>query len=105
MATIESGKYEETRRKFAREPIVQKLAVELAEGIKAGHVSLEKFTHADASPRFEFMQAANSQYEKLGGTKHGHIGAVAEAIVGLVQWLTTPGAPPPFGIGKEGYGA
>ena len=36
-------------------------------------------------PRHEFMLAANDEYRKRGGTDSGHIGAIAIAILALLD--------------------
>ena len=66
MAVIEAKHYGEARKRLARDPIVLNMALDIAEGIKAKKVKLEQFTHESGTPRFEFMQAANSQYDKAG---------------------------------------
>jgi hypothetical protein len=84
MATIEARHYGTARTVLQNDPIVQSMA----HGLK--DVPLTELTHDDGTPRFEFMQAANAQYDKRGGTNKAHIGAVAEALLFLVGAAETP---------------
>lgn len=77
MGAIEAGHYGEAVQQLMADPIVIAMAAEMR-----GYPR-EQLAHDDGSPRFEFMQAANRQYDKRGGTIHAHIGAVAEALLKL----------------------
>ncbi|QGJ97359.1 hypothetical protein PBI_ISCA_79 [Mycobacterium phage Isca] len=84
MTAIESKEYEQTRVRLQADPIVADLSVELffaPDEIKASLV------HEDGSPTFEFMQRANAEYARRGGTDGGHIGGIAEAILRNVAEL------------------
>lgn len=58
---------------------------DMARGIK--NVPIEKITHDDGGPRFEFMMASNEEFRNRGGSTKGsqHIGAVAEALLKLLN--------------------
>jgi hypothetical protein len=77
--TIRAAHYGETERQLMNDHIV----IAMAHGL-AG-VPREQIVHDNGQPRFEFMQAANREYESRGGTNGGHIGAVANAIVSLLH--------------------
>jgi hypothetical protein len=78
MATIQAKHYETARRVLMNDLIVQDMAGGLRD------VPLNELQHEDGTPRFEFMQAANNEYDRRGGTNHAHIGAVAEALLTLI---------------------
>ena len=85
MTAIESEDYEIVRQRLMKDPIVIGMAVGL------DGVPMEQLIHNDdpkdprPTPRFEFMMQANKTYRERGGTDGGHIGAVAEALIRLVQ--------------------
>ncbi|AGM61600.1 hypothetical protein SEA_SOILDRAGON_85 [Mycobacterium phage SoilDragon] len=80
MAVIEAKHYEETRQRLTKDPIV----IALSEEIRG--LPREQMVHEDSdTPRFEFMQAANREYRRRGGTDGGHIGAIAEAIIRILD--------------------
>ncbi|MCX2931392.1 hypothetical protein ORI20_13995 [Mycobacterium sp. CVI_P3] len=86
MSTIESEHYAQTRQRLAADPIVQNMAI----GLQG--VPRDQLTHDDGGPRFEFMQAANHEYENRGGTDGArHIGAVAEALLQLLDFIESKG--------------
>jgi hypothetical protein len=85
---IEAAHYREAREKLMSDPIIRDMVVGLA------NEPLDRLQHADSeTPRFEFMQAANREYESRGGTIKAHIGAVAEALLILLKNLSTKEAP------------
>lgn len=75
MTVIRSADYDETEKRLAQDPIVIDMAGGLA-GVKR-----EDMVHANGTPRFEFMLGANTEYRDRGGTDGGHIGAVAHALL------------------------
>lgn len=77
MAIIKAAHYDETEARLAKDPIIQAMAKGLAD------VPLSELIHdgPDGGPRFEFMQAANREYDERGGKDGGHIGAVANALL------------------------
>ncbi|QDM57665.1 hypothetical protein SEA_GROUPTHINK_85 [Mycobacterium phage Groupthink] len=80
MAVIEAKHYEETRQRLSKDPLV----IALAEEIRG--LPREQMVHEDSgTPRFEFMQAANREYRRRGGTDGGHIGAIAEAVIRILD--------------------
>lgn len=81
MSTIESEDYEVTRQRMMKDPIV----IAMAEGLF--NTTVKDITHPgpEKTPRFEFMMMANKEYRRRGGTDGGHIGAVAEALIRLVD--------------------
>lgn len=79
MATIQAAHYAEARNKLMTDPIIQDMVV----GLEA--VSLDALQHDDGTPRFEFMQVANAEYDKRGGTYKAHLGAVPEALLALLK--------------------
>lgn len=80
MATIRAPHYRDTEQLLERDPIVQRLARDVRE---APH-SADHYRHPDShTPRHTFMSAANSEYNRRGGTIQGHLGAVATALLSL----------------------
>jgi hypothetical protein len=78
--TIRAAHYGETERQLMNDHIVIAMAHGL---IEAPHGYI---VHDNGQPRFEFMQAANREYESRGGTNNNrHIGAIANAIVSLLH--------------------
>jgi len=75
MTVIEGAQYETTRRELMEDPLIQQMAQSIP--IEA----LPLITHEDGTPHLDFMIKANRRYRDLGGTRGGHIGAVAEAIL------------------------
>lgn len=89
-AVIEAGHYEETRRRLTSDPIIRQMAGDLHRGIQAGaltRASLVLTVSSGWAPRFEFTQRANGRYRQLGGTDGGHIGAVPEATIRVLDEL------------------
>lgn len=84
--TIEASHYQETRDKLTLDPVVQ----EMAAGILM--VPIGKIAHPDGKPRWDFMQQANQEYGRRGGTTRGHIGAVAEAILAIRSFTDATGS-------------
>ncbi len=76
---IEAAHYGEARRVLREDPILQGMVPGLL------GVPIDNLTHPDGTPRFEFMGAANREYASRGGTNQAHLGAVAEALVGLLK--------------------
>ena len=88
VTAIEAKHYNDARVALMNDPIVQ----DMAKGL-AGE-TLESLAHDDGTPRFEFMQASNREYDKRGGTMKydatnahmpKHIGAVAEALLLILK--------------------
>lgn len=75
---IVANHYRETVAALLADPIVH----DLASGV-LGH-DLAELAHDSGTPRHEFMGAANREYAARGGQIHGHIGAVAEAVLALL---------------------
>lgn len=85
MSVIQAAHYGETERRLAKDPIVIAMAKGLAD------VPRDQLVHDGAddrtvgtgqpTPRFEFMQSANAEYRERGGKDGGHIGAVAHALL------------------------
>ncbi|AQT28483.1 hypothetical protein SEA_TNGUYEN7_85 [Mycobacterium phage TNguyen7] len=76
--TIEAPHYEETRQRLQRDPIIIAMSIEI---LGAPTEIKASFAHDSGTPTFEFMQRANAEYARRGGTDGGHIGAVAEALL------------------------
>jgi hypothetical protein len=91
MSVIESADYEECRQRLMKDPIV----INMAGGLRG--IPLMQMVHQEdvdengklkdphPTPRFEFMMSANAEYRERGGTDGGHMGAIAEALIRLVQ--------------------
>lgn len=93
MAMLRSKDYGETEARLAADPIVIAMAKGLANVPRSELVhDTSDVTDTDVTPRFEFMQRANAEYRERGGTDGGHIGAVAHA---LLMVLDAPAATPP----------
>lgn len=78
MAVLESAEYGHRRRMLAGSDTVRQMAAGLA------GVPREECAHDDGTPLFEFMMAANREYDarrRPGDPEPGHIGAVAEAVL------------------------
>lgn len=75
MTVIKAAHYDETEKRLAQDSIVIAMAKGLA-GVKR-----EDLVHANGTPRFEFMLSANKEYRERGGTDGGHIGAIAHALL------------------------
>jgi hypothetical protein len=109
---LQAMHYAETERRLMGDPIVR----DMAEGVR--HMDRADLAHDTGTPRHEFTMAANDEYRKRGGTDGGHLGAIATAILNLLDdlfgedtteyytcakgtawsspsaWRTRPGAPP-----------
>ncbi|AIT13403.1 hypothetical protein PBI_EQUEMIOH13_87 [Mycobacterium phage Equemioh13] len=83
MTVIRAAHYAENEALLQNDPIVLAMANEIASDPNRGKV-INGFTHDDGSARFEFMQMANGEYRRRGGTANEHIGAVAAAILALL---------------------
>lgn len=70
---------EAKHQRLMRDPIVVAMAEEL------GDMPLSQITALGGGPTFDFMKMANREYASRGGKDGGHIGAVAEAVIGLRQ--------------------
>lgn len=71
---IRDTHYDEVEAQLRDDPIVIDMAATLPD-------EPMEFLHEDGTPRFEFMQAANREYDRRGGTiTERHIGAVARAL-------------------------
>lgn len=73
---IRAKHYGETEKAYSEDPIVIQMANELPDGFID-----EEFLHEDGSPNSKLMGLANSEYANRGGKPHGHIGAIAHAIL------------------------
>jgi hypothetical protein len=86
MSVIESGDYETTRQRLMQDPIVLAMAQGLSNTPSEGMV----YPGPDKTPRFEFMQACNTEYRErlanlgLKDDQPRHIGAVAETLIRLL---------------------
>jgi hypothetical protein len=80
VTTIRAAHYGETVDQLKADPIVHAMAAGLA------GVPRDELAHPDGTPRHEFMGHANAEYHDVrGGLVYGHIGAVAEALLGLLD--------------------
>ena len=86
MAVIRDKHYGEAVTTLANDPIVINMALAMQ------GTPREQMADSSAGPSFDFMQAANREYDNRGGTFHAHIGAVAEAIFKILDFVETPGA-------------
>lgn len=78
---IEAEHYEETRLRLIQDPIVR----DMAKTLPGPGSSMDHILHEDGTPRFQFMQAANNEYRSRGGKDGGHIGAIAEALIRILN--------------------
>jgi hypothetical protein len=91
MTIIESADYEETRQRLVKDPIVIAMAEEIKRDKDYKNFDISMLVHNEdpndprPTPRFEFMMAANKEYQSRGGKDGGHIGGIAEAILRLVN--------------------
>ena len=85
MATIRAAHYAEKVAELRKDSIIQAMAVSL-------HLApRDSITHPDGGARHEFMMTANNEYHNVrGGKIYGHIGAVAEALLSLLDTPPTP---------------
>ena len=79
MTVIRAAHYGETEARLANDPIV----IAMAAGLSG--VSRDQMCHDDGTPRHEFMGAANREYRSRGGKDGGHIGAVAHALLKVLD--------------------
>ena len=86
MAVIKAAHYGETEARLTQDPIVIAMAKGLAD-VPRGQLVHERAVIGgnEVTPRFEFMQSANAEYRQRGGTDGGHIGAVAHALLNLLD--------------------
>lgn len=84
MTVIRDHSYDAIEQTLAADPIVIGMAAGVA------NMPRQDLAHEDGTPRFEFMQAANREYDNRGGRKDlpAHIGAVARAVI-----IVLDGAP------------
>lgn len=76
MGIIRAAHYDETEQRLAKDPIVINMAGGLA------GVQRKDLVHDDGTtPRFEFMMSANAEYRARGGDDGGHLGAIAHALL------------------------
>lgn len=75
MTTIRAAHYDETEKAYTEDPIVIQMSSEIPDELIA------EFTHEDGAPSHQFMMIANREYANRGGEPHGHIGAIAAAIL------------------------
>jgi hypothetical protein len=84
MATvIRSKDYDIIEERLAQDPIVIAMAHGLADVPRKELVSVD--SDGDEVPRFEFMMSANKEYRERGGSDGGHIGAVAHALLRVLD--------------------
>jgi len=69
----------EIERRLMDDPIVR----DMAEGVRA--MNPAELAHGSGKPRHAFMLAANDEYRNRGGTDGGHLGAIANAILALLN--------------------
>jgi len=82
MAVIKAKHYGETEARLAQDPIVIAMAHGLADVPRSELVhDTSDVSDTHVTPRFEFMQKANAEYRARGGQDGGHIGAVAHALL------------------------
>jgi hypothetical protein len=79
MATIRAAHYGETVEQLKADPIVHAMAAAVAGSPR------DELAHPDGTPRHEFMGHANAEYDLRGGRVTGHLGAVAEALLALLD--------------------
>lgn len=79
MTAIRSADYAEREAQLAQDPIVLAMAAGLAQEDR------EQLAHDSGTPRHEFMGAANREYYERGGTNVGHLGAVAAALLAVLD--------------------
>lgn len=78
---LRDTRYDETVDALQSDPIVVEMAADLPEAFDA-YVDL-KLLHPDGRPTFRLITLANRTYRERGGKIRGHLGAVAEAVIGL----------------------
>lgn len=83
MTVIKAAHYAETEKRLTQDPIVIAMAEELRDAVPRTEM-VHPGPPGDTL-RFEFMQAANKEYRKRGGTDGGHIGAVGRAIINVLD--------------------
>jgi hypothetical protein len=76
---IKAMHYVETEARLTCDPVV----IDMAEGVR--QMNRAELADELGVPRHEFMLAANDEYRKRGGTDSGHIGAIAIAILALLD--------------------
>jgi hypothetical protein len=88
---IESGDYERNRKSLMKEQIVIDMANDISnyaykdgKQVKVGPTG-DTLTHISGEPTFEFMMSANTEYHRRGGHNNESIGAVANAILRLLN--------------------
>lgn len=79
MTAIRSKDYDVAEQLLVNDPIVHAMAAGL---VKEDRDSL---AHPGGTPRHEFMGTANREYDRRGGQHHAHIGAVAHALLQLLD--------------------
>ncbi len=87
MTTVGAKHYREAERWLGQHPIV----LAMAEGVR--EMPPEKLMSKDGTPLFEFMLAANEEFDKRGGKPEGHrmhIGAVASAVLTILGLNPSP---------------
>lgn len=83
---IRAAHYGETEARLMQDPIVIAMAKGLANVPRAELVhDTGDVSDTHVTPRFEFTQAANAEYRERGGKDGGHIGAVAQALLNLLD--------------------
>lgn len=95
MGAIVSDDYRNEQNALRTDPIIQKMARELQDGLDSGKVQLSAYCHehseasgAPGTPRHWFMKACIDEYVsrcRAAGVedKHRTIGSVAEAVLAL----------------------
>lgn len=74
MNVIEAKHYDDARRAFADDPIVQAMFAELPTEMVA------QLRDGTLQERSSMMNAANGEYRRRGGQAAAHLGAVLEAL-------------------------
>lgn len=72
----------------------QDIVIDMAKGL--ADVPRKELASEDGTPRFEFMQSANAEYRERGGKDAESIGAVAHALLNLLD----SGIAPPTKVVK-----
>ena len=78
MATLVAEHYGQEVAALVKDPIIVAMAV----GLKG--VPKDELAHADGTPRFTFMLAANKEFASRGGKGAGSMGSVARALLALL---------------------
>lgn len=99
MTVICAAHYAEAVAALAADPIVIDMAAGLTD------VCRIKLASADGTPHWDLMRGANDEYAKRGGkgVPHQHIGAVAEALLSILDHPDPDPAALDNHLWKEGF--